>query len=89
MRSDLVRQEKLSLEKTVTVQCAHRDMVVYPVATVQGKVVSVEAAVSDKLPHSVLLGTDVPELVSLLKRDDKALMVVTWSQALQAETELA
>ena len=36
---------------------------------------------SDKLPHLVLLRTDVPELVSLLKRDDKALMVVTRSQA--------
>ena len=66
-------------------QCAHGDVVVYPVVTVeisgQGKVVSVEAAVSDKLPHSVLLGIDVPEMVSLLKRDDKALMLVTWSQA--------
>jgi len=38
----------------------------YPMAivkiSVQGRVVPVEAAVSDKLAHSVLLGTDVPEL---------------------------
>ena len=36
---------------------------------------------SNKLPHPVLLGTDVPELMSLLKRENKALMIVTWSQA--------
>ena len=65
----------------------------YPVATekisLQERVVTVEAAVSDKLPHSVLLGTDVPELVNLLRRDEKALMVVTWNQALQTEAESA
>ena len=36
---------------------------------------------SDRLPHSVLLGTDVPEFVDLLKKDEKAVVVVTWSQA--------
>ena len=48
---------------------------------VRGQRVTMEAAVSDKFPHSVLFGTDVPELVSLLKREDKALLVVTWIQA--------
>ena len=42
----------------------------YPLADVdleiEGKVVTVEAAVSETLPQSVLLGTDVPELLSLL-----------------------
>ena len=85
VRSDLVEEKTHGLRKTVTVQCAHGDSVEYPVTTVkifsvQGKVVMVEAAVSDKLPHSVLLGTDVPELVDLLKKDEKVLMVVTKSQ---------
>ena len=66
-------------------QCAHGDVVEYPVATVeirvQGRRVTVEAAVSDRLPHSVLLGTNVLELVSWLKKENKALMVVTRSQS--------
>ena len=85
VRSDLVGKERLSSEKSVTVQCTHGDAVEYPVATVkirvQGRRVTVEAAVSDKLPHSVLLETDVPELVSWLKKENKALMVVTRSQS--------
>jgi len=46
-------------------------------------VVTVEAAVSETLPQSVLLGTDVPQLLSLLgvKEPGKALMVVTRSKA--------
>jgi len=79
VRSDLIRRERLDLKKSVTVQCAHGDAVKYPVATVKigvrGRVVSVEAAVSDKLPHSVLLGTNVLELVSWIKGENKALMV--------------
>jgi len=50
------------------VHCAHGDAREYPVAnveiSVQERVIMVEAAVSDKLPHTVLLGTDVPELMS-------------------------
>ena len=80
-----MRKNRLNVEKSFVVQCAYGDNVEYPVARIEIKVrgqgVTVEAAVSDKLPHSVLLGTDVPELVSLLKREDKALMAVTRSQA--------
>ena len=65
--------------------CTHGDAEEYPVATVKIRVqerkVTIEAAVSDKLPHSVLLGTDVPELVSWLKKENKALMVVTRSHS--------
>ena len=90
VRSDLVGKERLNSEKSVTVQCAHGDAVEYPVATVeirvQGRRVAVEAAVSDKLPHSVLLGTDVPELVSWLKKENKALMIVTRSQSRRQPT---
>ena len=46
----------------------------------------VEAAVADKLPHSVLLGTDAPVLVELLEGKEKALMV-TQSQACKRQLE--
>ena len=78
VRSDLVGKERLSSEKSVTVQCAHGDAVEYPVATVEvrvhGRRITVKAAVS------VLLGTDVLEVVSWLKKENKALMVVMRSQ---------
>ena len=94
MRSDLVGKERLSSEKSVTVQCAHGDVVEYPVATVeigvQGRRVTVEAAASEKLPHSVLLGTNVLELASWLKKENKALMVVTRSKIMrQPNSEVA
>ena len=44
-----------------------------------------KAVVSDTLPQSVLFGTNVPDLSGLLERWEKALMVVTHSQA-QKET---
>jgi len=37
--------------------------------------------VADKLPYSILLDTDVPVLVDLLKEEENTLMAVTWSQA--------
>ena len=69
----------------MTVQCAHGGVVTYPLARVKlevkGRASIVEAAVSDTLPRSVLLGTDVPDLSELLKaeRRGKALTVVTHS----------
>ena len=57
----------------MVIQCAHGNAVAYPLANVdlevQGVTVTVETAVSETLPQSVLLGTDVPELLSLLKED--------------------
>ena len=56
--------------EAVTVRCAHGDTVLYPLAEVKMEVdgihLKVRAAVSDCLPVSVLLGTDVPELKRLL-----------------------
>jgi len=84
VRRDLVRENRLNSEKSVVVHCAHGDTREYPVAnveiSVQGRVIMVEVAVSDKLPHAILLGTDVLELMSWLKKD-QVLMVVTRSQA--------
>ena len=93
VRSDLLGEENLRQGKTITVQCAHGDVVTYPLASVelevQGRALTVEAAVSDTLPQSVLLGTDVPDLSELLKaeRQEKALMVVTRSQAQKAQPQ--
>ena len=86
VRSDLLREKDFSQEETVTVQCAHGDVVTYPLARVEleveGRSLTVEAAVSDTLPQSVLLGTDVPDLSELLRTErlGKALMVVTRGQ---------
>ena len=71
VRSDLVGEENCKPGEKVTVQYARGDIVTYPVASVelevQGRVLTVEAAVSDQLPSSVLLGTDVPALSELLQ----------------------
>ena len=87
MRGDLLREKDFSRGEAVTVQCAHGDVVTYPLARVEleveGRALIVEAAVSDTLPQSVLLGTDIPDLSELLKAErwGKVLMVVTRSQA--------
>ena len=71
VRSDLVGKENCKPGEKVTVQCAHGDIVTYPISSVelevQRRVLSVETAVSDQLPLSVLLGTDAPGLSELLQ----------------------
>ena len=56
--------------EAVTIQCAHGDNALYPLAkvdlVVKGVPLSVEATVSKTLPVSVLLGTDVHELVQFV-----------------------
>ena len=88
----LVPPQKMLPGSAVTIRCAHGDTVLYPLAAVdveiRGKKFAVEAAVSDTLPASVLLGTDVPELTSFLgmrpiqqaKPDAEALVVMTRKQ---------
>lgn len=72
-------------ERRWSLQCAHRNVSVYPLAEVELKVgevqITVEAAVSETLTMSVLLGTDVPELEEVLHGGSlEALAVVTWGQ---------
>ena len=54
----------------MAIRCAQGDTVLYPLAEVDLEVESypihVEAAISDTIPMPVLLGTDVPELTTLL-----------------------
>ena len=56
----------------VSVQCAHGDIVSYPLGTggdqSGGSQYLVEAAVSERLPVAVLLERDVPGLANLLNR---------------------
>ena len=71
VRRELVKDDETLEGCGVTVRCAHGDTVFYLLAHVEleldGMAVEVEAAVSDDLPVSVLLGTDVPELRKLLQ----------------------
>ena len=67
VRKDLVPKHKLLTDKSVFIKCAHGDTVRYPLARVnieiEGATYCLEVAVSDKIPMSVLLGRDVPQLV--------------------------
>ena len=95
VHADLVPPEKILEGDTVTIKCAHGDIVLYPLANVDlevdGRRVSVEAAVSGRLPVDVLLGKDVPEFDQLLGSveassastdgQEEAMVVVTRAQA--------
>ena len=95
---DLVPASRYLEGDAVTIRCAHGDITLYPLADIRMEVdglsIQVEAAVSDKLPAGVLLGTDVPALHTLLgtkplpaKTHD--VLVVTRAQARrQLEEEL-
>ena len=97
VRQDLVPKERLVAGATVRLRCTHGDVVTYPLATVkleiEGVVLPVSAAVAEKLPVSVLLGTDVPELGKLMNQppqEQPDALVVTRAQAKankQAEAE--
>ena len=98
IRKDLVPASRYLEGDAVTIRCAHGDITLYPLADIRMEVdglsIQVEAAVSDKLPAGVLLGTDVPALHTLLgtkplpaKTHD--VLVVTRAQARrQLEEEL-
>ena len=70
VRSDLVTQDDI-LEGVVNIQCAHGDIVSYPLAAVkiavEGKEIIAHAAVAQSLPVAALLGWDVPDLMALVK----------------------
>ena len=70
VRRQLVPHAKIFEGKMMSVKCAHRDTVLYPLAVVDKEVegipVHVEVAVVDTLPVGVLLGIDVSELPWLL-----------------------
>ena len=70
VHADLVPKHKIIPGEVTTVKCVHGDNILYPMADVvvqvEGVELKVKVAVSEELPVSVLLGTDVPELGELL-----------------------
>ena len=102
VRADLVPPEKFLEGDAVTIQCAHGDTVMYPIANVaiqvDGLEIEVEAAISERLPVAVLLGKEVPELAQLLGKEEasreepeqqgEAMLVVTRAQAQQNLEEI-
>ena len=66
----LVPECKVLQDEAVAIRCAHSDTVLYPLAQVQlevdGQSLNITAAVAERLPVSVLLGTDFPLLTELL-----------------------
>ena len=101
VRRDLVGEEQWLGGESTIIQCAHGDAIAYPLAAIeleiQGKSVLVNAAVSDTLPQSVLVGTDVPGLLEMLQTRssteekeeplEKALVVMTRSRTRGQPTE--
>ena len=86
VHQSFVSEDKIQDGEAVAIRCAHGDTVLYPIARisleVEGKPIEVEAAVSETLPISVVLGIDTPELTELLQSESKkensdALAVIT------------
>ena len=95
--STFVPEDNIKEGSAIAIRCAHGDTVLYPMADVMmevdGKEMTVEAAVSDTLPMSALLGTDVPELGELLATEDRiegeeAFAVITRSEAKKQKKEM-
>ena len=94
VQRDLVGEEQWLGGESTIIQCAHGDAIAYLLAAIeleiQGKSVLVNTAVSDTLPQSVLVRTDVPGLLEMLqirssteeKEEplEKALVVMTRSR---------
>ena len=94
IHQDLVPSSKKVPGEAVTIRCSHGDIALYPLADVcievEGIAFKVRAALSQMLPVSVLLGTDVPQLGELLTRptpemDLEEAMVVTRSQVRESK----
>ena len=102
VQRDLVGEEQWLEQESTIIQCAHGDAIAYSLATmeleIQGKPVLVNAAVSDSLPQSVLVETDVPGMLETLqmrqsteegkKLLQKALAVMTRSCARGQPTDV-
>ena len=90
----LVAKEKIQDADVVTIRCAHGDIVLYPLTkvslVVEGRPIEIEAAVSDTLPLSMLLGTDcsvLPELLQDGGRKAKGVFAVTTRDARKKQEE--
>lgn len=64
-------EDKIQESEVTIIRCTHGDTALYPLADmeveVEGRKLMVEPAISETLPMSVLLGTDVTELKEILE----------------------
>ncbi|KAL5506610.1 hypothetical protein EMCRGX_G008293 [Ephydatia muelleri] len=86
VRRNLVAIEKVIVGRVATITCAHGDTKLHPLALVEveldGSHIQVEAALSEELPVSVLLGTDVPELTHLISGTGSSINLVSQEQVM-------
>ena len=72
VHQDLVPEQKKVEGEAVAICCAHSNTVLYPLAQVEieigGQIIEVKSAISETLPMSMLLGTDVPSLPDFLTK---------------------
>ena len=61
------------LSERTEMRCVHGDVVPYPLAMVKvvvdGRELVIKAGLAEKLPVDVLLGTDIPDLMKLIRSD--------------------
>ena len=78
VHQEFVPKEKIIEGEAVNIHCAHGDTVLYPVAVVNieidGEPFEVQAAVADRLPTAMLLGTDVAHLSKLLNYQSQVII---------------
>ena len=90
VRRNLVAMEKIIVGRVATITCTHGDTKLHPLALVEveldGSHIQVEAALSEELPVSVLLGTDVPELTHLISGTGSSINLVSQEQVMVVMT---
>ena len=90
VETHLVAMEKVIVGKVATISCAHGDTKLHSLALVEveldGAHIQVEAALSEELPVSVLLGTDVPELTHLISGTRSSINLVSQEQGMVVMT---
>ena len=92
VRRSLVPGVNILSERTET-RCVHGDVVPYPLAmvnvVVDGRELVIKAGLAEKLPVDVLLGTDIPDLMKLIRSDteEKECLVLTKAQASREEAK--
>ena len=71
IRQSLVRPEALVMAPWVAIRCVHRDEHSYPIVSVeinlQGQTHIIKAAVSTRLSHPLILGTNWPGFQQVVK----------------------
>ena len=96
VRSNLL-PPSIRIEGEITVRCAHGDTLTYPLADIKvsigSKTFLVRAGISNTLPVPIILGRDIPELLSLINDEsgttlpntEDAFLVTTCAQKKQQQ----